>query len=448
MPQPRAAVILAAGKGTRMKSATPKVLHVVGGKTMLAWTVDAARRLGADEIVVVVGAHSPEVGEAARALGAATAVQDPPLGTGHAVNAAREALSGFSGDMIVLYADTPLVGTDTLAAAFDEAEQSGGLAVIGFEAVDPFGYGRLIIDAAGGLSRIVEEKDASEAERAVTLCNSGVMAAPAALMFSLLADVRNDNAKGEYYLTDIVGLANQRGVSSKVVRGEEAEFLGVNDRLQLAEAEAMFQTRMREAAMLSGVTLTAPETVFFSHDTFIESDVLIEPNVVFGPRVHVENGVSVRAFSHIEGARVRSGAVVGPYARLRPGADIGADARVGNFVEVKNTTLGPGAKASHLTYLGDAEIGARVNIGAGTITCNYDGYRKHKTVIGDGAFIGSDTSFVAPVRVGPGAMTGSGSVITSDVPENALSIARSRQSDLEGWALRYRAVAEAENEKA
>ncbi len=435
----RAAIILAAGRGSRMKSATSKVLHSVGGLSMLAWSINLARASGAHDIIVVSGAHAPQVQAAAESLGVRTAVQDPPLGTGHAVQAAQAALGAHQGPAIVLYADTPLIQPGTVMRAFDALAAGAGVAVVGFEPADPGGYGRLIVNGAGGLERIVEAKDASAEERAVGLCNSGVMAADAALMFDLLSQVTNDNAKGEYYLTDLVGLARARGLSCAVAHADADEVLGVNSRADLAEAEAAFQARARRDALEAGVTLIAPETVFFAHDTELAADVTVEPHVVFGPGVRAEAGAVIRAFSHLEGAHIGAGAQVGPYARLRPGADIGEAARIGNFVEVKNTRLEAGAKASHLTYLGDAEVGAGANIGAGTITCNYDGFAKHRTVIGPGAFIGSDTALVAPVTVGAGAITGAGSVIIGDVPDDALAIARGEQREIAGGAASFRA---------
>lgn len=438
MSRARAAVILAAGQGTRMKSKTVKVLHSVGGRPMLDWAAQLADDAGASKRVVVYGGHSPAVRDAGAALGAETALQDPPQGTGHAVQAAETAFDDFEGDLIVLYADTPLIRAETVERVFDALAAGAAVAVLGFEPDDPAAYGRLIEDADGNLDRIVEFKDASEAERAVRLVNSGVMAARADLMFELLGDVTNDNANGEYYLTDVVGLARGRGLRAVAVRAAADEVLGVNSRVDLAEAELAFQTRKREEMMMAGVTLVAPETVFFAHDTTIERDVVIEPNVVFAPGVTVEEDATIKAFSHLEGATVRKGASVGPYARLRPGADIGPDAKIGNFVEIKKAQLATGAKVSHLSYIGDARIGAGANIGAGTITCNYDGYDKHLTEIGAGAFIGSNTSLVAPVKVGEGAYTGSGGVITKDVPDNALAVARADQSIKEGWAERYR----------
>jgi bifunctional UDP-N-acetylglucosamine pyrophosphorylase/glucosamine-1-phosphate N-acetyltransferase len=445
----RAAIILAAGHGTRMKSRLSKVLHHVGGRPMLAWTIELARNLGCEKIVVVVGAHNPDAKAVAEGLlgAGSTVLQDPPQGTGHAVACAREALSDFAGDAIVLYADTPLIGTDTAQGVFDALATGASIAVLGFEAEDPGAYGRLILAEDGGLDAIVEAKEASAAQLAVRLCNSGVLAAPAPLLFDLLSQVTNDNAKGEYYLTDVVGLVRGRGLKAAVSRGREADMLGVNSRVELAQAEALFQARAREAAMLSGVTLVAPETVFFSHDTKLSPDVLVEPHVVFGPKVSVATGAIIHAFSHLEACTIGEAASIGPYARIRPGSDIGAGAFVGNFVEIKNTQLGKGAKASHLTYLGDADVGEKANIGAGTVTCNYDGFFKYRTSIGAGAFIGSDTMLVAPVRVGAGAMTGSGSTITKDVPDGALALERNEQRVIAGWATRFRAGQQAKKDQ-
>jgi bifunctional UDP-N-acetylglucosamine pyrophosphorylase/glucosamine-1-phosphate N-acetyltransferase len=350
------------------------------------------------------------------------------------VLAAKDALAGFEGDVVVTYGDAPLVQPQTIARLFALRAERGGLAVLGFEAKNPFGYGRLLTTEDGALARIVEEKDATDAERAVRLCNSGVLCADASVLFSLLAMVKNDNAKGEYYLTDVIGLGRSSGFSARTALGEEEEVLGVNSRLELAAAEAAFQVRRRRELMLAGVTMIAPETVYFSYDTTIGQDVTIEPNVYFGPGVTVEAGATIKAFCHVEGARIGPNASVGPFARLRPGADLGAKVKIGNFVEIKNATFGEAAQASHLTYVGDAEIGPRANLGCGTITCNYDGFDKYKTIVGADAFIGSDTALVAPVTVGARAFTGSGSVITKDVPEGALAVARGRQSNIEGWA--------------
>jgi bifunctional UDP-N-acetylglucosamine pyrophosphorylase/glucosamine-1-phosphate N-acetyltransferase len=440
MAKARAAIILAAGHGTRMKSGLSKVLHPVGGRAMMEWSIALARELGCTRIVVVTGAHNPDAKAVAETLlgPGATALQDPPLGTAHAVSAAREALADFTGDVVVLFADTPLLTADSAGGALDALQDGAAVAVLGFEAADPGAYGRLILNADGELQAIVEAKEASPEQLAVRLCNSGVMAAPAGLLFDLLAQVRNDNAKGEYYLTDIVGLARARGLKAVAARGEEADMLGVNSRVELAQAEAAFQTRRRHAAMVAGVTLIAPETVFFSHDTVLAPDVTVEPNVVFGPGVTVATGVRIRAFTHLEGCEIAPGAIVGPFARLRPGTRVGEGAHVGNFVELKNTDLGAGAKVNHLSYLGDADVGARANIGAGSVTCNYDGYLKHRTKIGADAFIGSDTMLVAPVSVGAGANTGSGSTITKDVPADAMAVERGELRIVEGAAKRYR----------
>ncbi|MFZ4602437.1 MAG: bifunctional UDP-N-acetylglucosamine diphosphorylase/glucosamine-1-phosphate N-acetyltransferase GlmU [Caulobacterales bacterium] len=446
MSRQRAAVILAAGQGTRMKSRTPKVLHKVGGRAMLDWAIDSAERLGCARIVVVVGTHAPEVRAHVEArLGAeAIAVQDPPLGTGHAVRAAEAALAGFAGDVVVTYADAPLVRPETIAELFALREAGAGIAVLGFEAADPTGYGRLMRDESGALLRIVEHKDASDAERAVTLCNSGLLAADAAVLFSLLSMVRNDNSKGEYYLTDVIGLGRSSGFGARVAIAPEDEVQGCNSRMELAAAESAFQARSRAAAMAGGATLIDPNTVYFSYDTRIGQDVTIEPGVFFGPGVVVEDGALVRAWSHLEGAHVGPEASVGPFVRLRPGAALGRKVKIGNFVEIKNAIFGEAAQASHLTYVGDADVGARANLGCGTITCNYDGFDKFRTVIGEDAFIGSDTALVAPVRVGARAYTGSGSVITKDVADGALAVARGRQREIEGWADEFRARKQAE----
>jgi bifunctional UDP-N-acetylglucosamine pyrophosphorylase/glucosamine-1-phosphate N-acetyltransferase len=437
----RAAVILAAGQGTRMKSPTPKVLHMVGGRTLVDRAIDAAEGLGCEKIVVVVSANAPELTRrvAARLGEGAVAVQDPPLGTGHAVLAARPLLEDFPGDVVVTYADGPLLTASDIQVLFDLRATGADMAVLGFEAEDPSGYGRLLLQR-GELRGIVEHKDASPEELAITACNSGVIAAPAKLLFELLGKVGNQNAKGEYYLVDVVGLASQRGLQVRAAFAPEEAVLGVNSQSELAAAEAIFQRRRRQELLAEGVTMPAPDTVHFSWDTRIGGGAVIEPYVVFGPGVEVEGGATIRAFSHLEGARVRPGAIVGPYARLRPGADIGEDAHIGNFVEVKKVKVGKGAKANHLSYLGDGSVGEKANLGAGTIFCNYDGFDKHETHIGANAFIGSDTALVAPVRVGDGAFTGTGSVITEDVAPDALAIARGRQVEKPGWAAAFRAA--------
>jgi bifunctional UDP-N-acetylglucosamine pyrophosphorylase/glucosamine-1-phosphate N-acetyltransferase len=443
----KAAVILAAGQGTRMKSPRPKVLHAVGGRTLVDHAIDAAQTLGCERIVVVVGAHSPQVGEHVKArLGAdAVAVQDPPLGTGHAVLAAREALAAFEGDVVVTFADVPLLGARQVAPLFELRDHGASVAVLGFEAKDPTGYGRLIMAPNGVLLRIVEEKEADVNQRQVRHCNSGVLAADCKLLFDLLAEVKNENAKGEYYLTDVVGLAHGRGLATKVAFAAEEAMMGINSQSQLAAAEAVWQARKRAELMDGGVAMSAPETVMLSFDTEAAGGSVIDPYVVIAPGVTIAAGAHIRSFSHLEGAIVREGAIVGPHARLRPGADIGEDAHIGNFVEVKKVVIGKGAKANHLAYLGDGSVGAGANIGAGTIFCNYDGFFKYDTHVGEGAFIGSNSALVAPVTIGAGAYTGSGSVITKDVAENALALGRARQAeDKPGWATEFRAIKSAE----
>jgi bifunctional UDP-N-acetylglucosamine pyrophosphorylase/glucosamine-1-phosphate N-acetyltransferase len=411
-----------------MKSTRPKVLHEVAGRSMLAHVLLAVKEAGATDVAVVIGPGrddaSAEVNRVFPAAG--IFVQRERLGTAHAVLAARAWFEKGADDVIVAYADTPLVTAATFARLRAPLAEGAAVAVLGFEARDPTGYGRLVREG-GRLVAIREERDASPDERAITLSNAGLMALRGDVALSLLDAIRNANAKGEYYLTDAVSVAVLRGQQAVVVTAPETEVQGVNDRVQLAEAERVLQTRLRAAAMTGGATLVAPETVFLSADTVLGRDVTIEPNVVFGPKVKVADGAVIRAFSHVEGATVASGAIVGPYARLRPGAAIGEGAHIGNFVEVKNAEVGAGAKANHLAYIGDASIGAGTNIGAGTITCNYDGFAKHRTTIGEGAFIGVNTALVAPVSIGDGAYIGTGSVITDDVPANALALARARQ---------------------
>lgn len=431
-----ALIILGAGMGTRMNSELPKVLHPIGGAPMLVHAMRAGEALTPEKTVIVAGHGAEAVRKAALAYDpeAQTVLQTEQLGTAHAVAQARSALDDFDGDAIVLYGDTPFIRAETLEA-MAEARNAHDVVVLGFEAADPGRYGRLITQG-DALERIVEFKDATDEERAVTLCNSGVVAAKSSVLFDLVAAVGNDNAAGEYYLTDIIGIARSRGLSATVVRCAEAETLGVNSRAELIAAEADFQARARAAAIEDGVTLLAPQTVFFAYDTYLGRDAIIEQNVVFGPHVTVESGARIRAFSHLEGCHVSQGATVGPYARLRPGAELQENVHVGNFVEIKNAIVAEGAKVNHLTYIGDADIGARTNIGAGTITCNYDGVFKHRTVIGEDAFIGSNTMLVAPVTVGHQAMTASGSVITRDVPDGALGVARARQENKAGFAVR------------
>jgi bifunctional UDP-N-acetylglucosamine pyrophosphorylase/glucosamine-1-phosphate N-acetyltransferase len=427
-----ALIILAAGKGTRMNSDLPKVLHPVAGAPMLHHAMAAGTVLDPAQVVVVAGFGAELVAASATAFDptARVVVQAEQLGTGHAAAQARDALAGFDGLAIVLFGDTPFLRPETLEAiAASEAE----VTVLGFEAADPGRYGRLVM-AGEQLERIVEYKDASEAERAITLCNSGVLAARAPLLFDLIDALDNDNAQNEYYLTDLPRLARARNLSVAVVTCDEGETLGINSRAELAAADAGFQATTRVRMMQDGVTMMAPDTVYFARDTIIGRDALIEPNVVFGPGVTVESGATIRAFSHLEGCHVSRGAIVGPYARLRPGAELAEDVRVGNFVEIKNATLAAGAKVNHLSYIGDASIGEATNIGAGTITCNYDGVMKHHTQIGARVFIGSNTMLVAPVSIGDEAMTGSGSVITSDVEAGALALGRAPQVEKPGMA--------------
>lgn len=436
----RAAVILAAGQGTRMKSPIPKVLHTVGGRALLDRMIDAVEATGCDRIVVVVGTHSPEVrARVVERLGeAAIAVQETPLGTAHAVLAAQAALADFRGDVLITYADAPLLASEDLEPLFVLRAQGADIALMAFEPADPLLYGRVIKGADGHVIRIVEARDATPEERAVRSCNAGMMVADRGKLFGWLDRVGNDNVKREYYLTDVVGLAVNDGCLVRAHTASEASVMGCDTPMQLAQAEAVFQQRRRAHFLSEGVALVAPDTVHFSFDTEIAPGATVEPFVVFAPGVSVEAGAVIRAFSHLEGARVRSGALVGPYARLRPGADIGEEAHIGNFVEVKKVAVGRGAKANHLAYLGDGSVGAGANIGAGTIFCNYDGFDKWETHVGENAFVGSNTALVAPVKVGAGAYTGSGSVITRDVAPDALALERGEQAERPGWAARFR----------
>lgn len=429
-----ALILLAAGQGTRMKSDLPKVLHKVAGAPLLAHAMRSGAALGPERTVVVAGHGGEAVARAARSFdaGAEIVTQAEQKGTAHAVAQARLPLDGYRGDAIVLYGDTPFIGAGTLRR-MAEARRDHDIVVLGFEAAEPGRYGRLVM-AQERLDRIVEFTDATDEERAISFCNSGVIAAEAGTLFELVAAIGNDNAGGEYYLTDIVAIARARGLTATAVACDEAETMGVNSRADLAAAEAAFQARARAGALDSGVTMPAPETVHFAYDTVVGRDAEIEQNVVFGPGVTVETGARIRAFSHIEGAHVARGAVVGPFARLRPGTELAEDTRIGNFVEVKNALIGEGAKANHLSYLGDAQLGAGSNIGAGTVTCNYDGVGKHRTEIGERVFIGSNTMLVAPLAIGDEAMTASGSVITRDVPAGALAIARGTQVNKPGLA--------------
>jgi bifunctional UDP-N-acetylglucosamine pyrophosphorylase / glucosamine-1-phosphate N-acetyltransferase len=437
---PLAAVILAAGKGTRMKSALHKVLHPVAGRPMLGHLLDTVAAIGAARTVIVTGAERAQVEAFVAGSGADVAVQQEQLGTGHAVLQAQAALAGFEGDLLILYGDVPMVSAETMGrmmARLHAADRPAAV-VLGFRPADTLRYGR-IIAAGDRIVKMVEHKDATPDERAETLCNSGLMAVRAADLWPLLARVGNANAAGEYYLPDIVMLAIEDGRQAAVVETDPAEVAGINSRAELAQVEADWQARRRERAMADGATLMAPDTVWFAWDTVIGRDVTIGQNVVFGSGVSVADGVTIHAFSHVEGATVQEGAIVGPFARLRPGAEIGAGAHVGNFVEIKKARLGAGAKANHLTYIGDAEIGARSNIGAGTITCNYDGFGKYPTRVGEGTFIGSNSALVAPVSIGDGAMIAAGSVVTRDVEADALAVARSAQENKPGWAARFRA---------
>lgn len=442
--RPVAVIILAAGKGTRMKSDLHKVLHPLASRPMVEHLLASVEALGAAAKVVVVGSLREQVEPVAERHGGTVVTQEPQLGTGHAVQQAEHALSAFEGDVLILYGDVPMPTVATMRRMLDRlnAGDTPLSVVLGFRPPQPLSYGRIIADAAGAIEKMVEYKDASEAERAVTLCNSGLMAVRSADLWRLLRKVGNENAAGEYYLPDIVMLGLAEGRPSAVIEGEAWEVAGVNSRSELASVEAEWQQRRRAEAMADGATLIAPETVWFAHDTVIGRDVVIEPNVFFGPGVTVGDGAIIHAFSHIEGAVVEKGAEIGPFARLRPGATIGEGAKIGNFVEVKAATLGPGAKANHLTYIGDAEVGANANVGAGTITCNYDGFLKYKTTIGEGAFIGSNSALVAPVTVGKGAIVAAGSVITHDVAPDSLAISRSMQEAKPGWAASFRAIME------
>lgn len=431
-----ALIILAAGKGTRMQSELPKVLHKVAGAPMLIHAMRAGRALEPKRTIIVAGHGFEAVSATARAEDPEVEIvrQEAQLGTGHAVDQARAALDDFDGTVIVLYGDCPLIQPRTLEE-LTATLSTAAVSVLGFEAENPARYGRLITDG-DRLKRIVELKDATPAERAVRLCNSGVMAASAELLFDLLSEIDANNASGELYLTDVIGKAVGRGLSCTAIRCAERETLGVNSRVELMQAEKEFQTLRRAEALEDGISMPAPETVHFSYDTVIGRDAIIEQNVVFGPGVTVESGAQICAFSHLEGAHVARGCVVGPYARLRPGAELAEDVKIGNFVEIKASTLDEGAKVNHLSYIGDAHIGARANIGAGTITCNYDGVMKHHTSIGEAAFIGSNTMLVAPITVGQDAMTASGSVITRDVPAGDLAIARSKQDNKAGFSVK------------
>ncbi len=437
-PNRLAIIVLAAGKGTRMRSDIPKVMHKLAGQPLLQHVLAICAALAPDRIVVVVGPGMPTVEAAAKPH--AVALQAEQKGTGHAVGAAQAALadSAFE-DVLIVYGDTPLITVATLQAMLAERrERNAAAVVLGMRVARPNAYGRLMLDAEGNLAEIVEAAEATPDQLAVTLCNSGVMAVDGAVLFDLIGRISNANAKGEYYLTDLIGLARSDGRIARVIEAPEEELAGVDSRALQATAEAILQGRLRQRAMASGATLTDPGSVFLCADTVLGRDVVIGPNVVFGPGVTIEDGVEIKPFCHIEGTIIRRGALIGPFARLRPTSEVGAGAHVGNFVELKNAWLGEAAKANHLAYLGDTEIGARSNIGAGAITCNYDGYFKYRTVIGEDVFIGTNTSLVAPLTLGKGASTAAGSVITHDVEADAFAIGRARQTDKPGYAARFR----------
>ncbi len=438
-----ACIILAAGKGTRMRSREPKVLHRLAGRPMIEHVLASAASLSPERMILVVGPGLETAIGGLDCHGAAVAcvVQEQPLGTAHAVMTSRSLLEGFDGDVVVLYADTPLVRGETLARLVRTRRETAGAAaaVLGFRADEPAAYGRLIVGSDGTLQRIVEHAEATESERAVTLCNAGMMAIEGRRLFELLDAIDNDNEAGEYYLTDLPAAAVARGRVCAVAEAPAEEVMGINDRAQLAAAEGIVQSRLRETVMARGATLADPSAIWLSFDSRIGRDVVIGPNVVIGPGVIIEDGVEIKPFSHLEGVRVREGAIIGPFARLRPGSDIGENARIGNFVELKNSTVEPGAKINHLSYVGDARVGKGANVGAGTITCNYDGYIKSHTEIGEGAFIGSNAALVAPVSIGEGAIIGAGSVITDDVEADAIAVARGAQQQRKGAAARRRA---------
>lgn len=444
-PRPTAAIVLAAGMGTRMKSARPKVMHAVGGRPLVNHVLATLKELNVERVVVVIG---PGMDDVAKAVAPhPTVVQSDRLGTGHAVLQAKEALKDFAGDIIIAYGDTPFVSTEAYMRLQTARAEAHGPQIIamGFLPEDASGYGRLLIGPKG-LERIVEEKDATPEERRVRVCNSGIFAVDAATLWEMLAKVDQNNAKNEYYLTDIVKHARAAGILCGVVHGEEDELLGINSRSDLASAEALFQNNMRRRAMNNGATLIDPNTVYFAADTVIGQDVEIGPHVFFGSRVTVANNVIIKGYCHIEGAEIQHGATVGPFARLRPGAVIGPDAHIGNFVEVKNATIEKGAKVNHLTYIGDARVGAGANVGAGVITANYDGYNKSFTDIGAGASIGSNSVLVAPVTLGDGAMTGAGAVVRKDVPADALVVNDGGQKIVPGFAAKYRAQKKAQKD--
>jgi bifunctional UDP-N-acetylglucosamine pyrophosphorylase/glucosamine-1-phosphate N-acetyltransferase len=432
-------IVLAAGEGTRMRASLPKVLHAVAGRSLLAHVLGAAPQGAATSLAVVVGPNHQAVADEAQRVrpDAAIFTQTERLGTAHAVLAAKAAIAPGFDDLLIAFGDTPLISADTFERLRAPLKAGAGLAVLGFHAADPTGYGRLVVDN-GHLTAIREQADASESERKITLCNAGVMAFDGRVALKVLESIGNANSKGEFYLTDAVAIVRELGRDAVVIETGEDEVRGINTKAQLAEAEQVMQSRLRRAALDAGVTMIAPETVFLAPDTTFGKDVTVEPYVIFGPGVSVGDGAVIHAFSHIVQATIGKNTSVGPYARLRPGTSLGDGARIGNFVETKAAILEAGVKVNHLTYIGDTHIGANANIGAGTITCNYDGFNKHKTQIGEGAFVGSNSSLVAPVKIGKGAYIGSGSVIARDVPDDALAVERSQQTLREGWAKRFR----------
>jgi bifunctional UDP-N-acetylglucosamine pyrophosphorylase/glucosamine-1-phosphate N-acetyltransferase len=440
-PRSNLTVVLAAGEGTRMRSKLPKVLHAVAGQSLLAHVLQAAPKGAGSSLAVVIGPDHGAVADEARRIrsDAQTFIQLERLGTAHAVLAAREAIARGADDLLVVFGDTPLISAETFERLRAPLKNGAALAVLGFRAADPTGYGRLLMEGKH-LVAIREHADASAEERKVTLCNAGVMAFAGKSALAILDEIGNANSKGEYYLVDAVGIARRRGLEAVVIETSEDEVRGINTRAQLAEAESVMQARLRQQAMDAGVTLIAPETVYLAADTKFGTDVTIEPFVVIGPGVTIADGAVIHSFSHIVQASIGKNASVGPYARLRPGTSLGEGARIGNFVETKAANLEAGVKVNHLSYIGDAEVGANSNIGAGTITCNYDGFSKHKTTIGKGAFVGTNSSLVAPVNIGNGAYIGSGSVITRNVPDDAMAVERSQQNIREGGAVRYREI--------
>ncbi|MEL6378668.1 MAG: bifunctional UDP-N-acetylglucosamine diphosphorylase/glucosamine-1-phosphate N-acetyltransferase GlmU [Pseudomonadota bacterium] len=440
LSNPVAAIILGAGHGTRMQSALPKVLHELAGLPLIGHAMACADHLNPAHMVAVIGGQALTVGEVAKSLraGIAIAVQAPPQGTGDAVKQALPTLETFEGTVLILYGDTPLMKPATLMALAREVEAGHAVSVLGFRPTTEHAYGRLITDRDGYLHAIVEARDATPAQLEINFCNSGVMAVEARFLRRAVLALKNDNAKGEYYLTDLVAMARAEDLTTTAIEADEAEVMGVDSRSDLAIAEKIWQEQRRTAALDAGVTLHDPSTVYFSVDTKIGKDVTIGQHVVFGPGVNLDDGVTVQPFSHVAGAHLQTGASAGPFARLRPGAKLGPDVKVGNFVEIKKAQLARGAKVSHLSYIGDATLGEDVNIGAGTITCNYDGFNKHQTIIEDGAFVGSNSSLVAPVTIGKGAYVGSGSVVTKSVGADALAVARGRQREIAGWAKKFR----------